>query len=507
MLEVLLAAIGLVFQPMNLLLVVFGAVVGIIVGVLPGIGASMTISLFLPFTFGMHPASALMLIGGIYCGAIYGGSILAILVNAPGEVASVATGLDGFAMTQKGQPVRAIGIATTSSLLGGWFSTLSLLLMAPVLARLALNFSAAETLMLALFGLSIISSLSEGGPVKGLLPAAIGLCLGTVGYDLMSGVSRFTLDVVELSDGLPFMPVLIGCFALSQAFDLAKTGGAIMSGDMRLNLVRTEFLQGAWDAVVRVRTWIQSAIIGVIVGIMPGAGASAAALVSYSWARQSAPREKQKQFGKGLPEGLVAAETANNAEIGGALVPALTLGIPGNTSTAVLLGGLMIHGMRAGPMLFRDEAQATAVYAFILSLFVANIAFWLLAYLGAHYFARLAAIKAEYLVPLVVVLCVVGVYGLNNRMFDVWVAFVFGVVGYYMRRYGWSTVTLILAMILGPIAEESLRRALLLSDGSWMVFITRPISAVLLALTILSLLMPYLTALRNRRRPVAAPQS
>lgn len=489
MIETLLQALQMVFSFWGLLMIFLGAGVGIIVGALPGVGPSATIAMALPMTFGKPPELGLMFMGGVYAGALSGGSIAAILINTPGDASAVATTLDGYPLHKKGRTVYAIGLSAVGSMIGGQFGNLCLLLIAPILSVFALKFRAPEMFLLAILGLSVISVVSKGDMIKGLLPAAMGFFISTVGFDNLTGHQRFTFGISEMSDGIPYLSVLIGLFAISEAISLVEKKDEVhVVEESQFGSPVSEYFQSFWDTIRKVKLWVQSSIIGVVIGIIPGAGASICSIIAYTVAMQQSSHPET--FGKGEPDGVIAPETANNAIMGGALIPALTLGIPGNAATAVLLGALMIHGMQPGPALF--EKHGAIVYAFIFSLFVASVAFWILTFAGVKYYAKMVGIKNHILAPIIIVLSIIGAYGIHNSIFAAIVAVIFGIIGYFMQRYGFSVLTMVLGLILGPIAEVGFRTSLILSKGSYLIFVTRPISLVMIGLIILIFMYPFI---------------
>ena len=484
----------------NLLSVFVGSALGIAIGALPGLNASMGIALLLPLTYGMSALPAIVLLLSIYCGAIYGGSITAILLRTPGTTAAACTVFDGYEMAQNGEPGRALSMAATASFIGGIFSVIVLIFLSPPLARMALMFGPAEYFSLCFFGLSIISSLSADNMVKGLISAVIGLLLGTVGLDIVTGVPRFTFDIVELLNGISFIPVLIGLFAVSQVFitvekEVKELGGVkqAISG-LTISLKDLFSVSG---------TITRSSIIGTLVGILPGAGATMASFISYNEARRWS--KTPEKFGKGCLEGIAAPESANNAATGGAMVPLLSLGIPGSETTAVLVGAFMIQGLRPGPLLFNENPEL--VYGLFAGMILANVAFFILGMLGARLFSQVTKIPNRVLVPMILILATIGSFAENNSLSDVFLMFSFGVVGYFMRKFEFPVAPLVLALVLGPMAESNFRRGLIISAGDWTTFFTRPISLVFLALGSATLIMPFIRMIRDHRKTREVPPS
>ena len=480
------AALSLL-DPSVLLAIVVGTTCGIIIGAIPGLTATMAVALLIPVTFGMQPVVGLALMGGVYSGGMYGGAISSILLSTPGTPAAAATAFDGYPMTRKGQGGMAIAVATVASFWGGVISTFALLMVAPVLARFALRFGPPEYFLLAVLGLASIVTLTSGNLLKGLISGVIGLIIATVGTDPIDGYIRFTGGILDLYEGVSFMPALIGLFSISQLLDL--TGEASIVQELQTDLAslkNNKLPKGLAPTIAR------GGLTGTIVGILPGAGATISAFISYNMAKQLS--KDPDSFGKGNPQGVAAAESANNGCVGGSLVPLLTLGIPGNSVAAALMGGLMIQGLIPGPELFTKHAVIT--YGFILSLFLANIVFLLQGLYFAPLFARVATASNSILVPGIAVLSVVGSYAMQNSLFDVWLMLAFGFGGYFLHRAGFDLGAIVLGLILGPIAELGFGQSLVISNGSPAIFFTRPICIILWVLVIL-LLLP---ALRRRKR-------
>ncbi len=480
-------------SPASLLVLVLGVGSGIMVGSLPGLTATMGVALLVPLTFGMPPIAALLMLVGVYVGAIYGGSISAILLRTPGTPAAAATILDGFALAQQGKAGKALATSTIASFVGGVVSALALTFIAPQLATFALRFSSPEYFALALLGLTIIASISGDSVVKGLIAGMFGLLLSIMGMDPLTGYARFTFDNINLLNGISFVPVLIGLFAVSEALlsveqILTKTTVDTKFSSQLLN----------WKEIRGISwTSIKSAIMGTFIGIIPGAGADIAAFVAYGEAKRSS--KHPEKFGTGILEGIAAPEAGNNGVTGGAMVPLLTLGIPGDATTAVMLGALMMLGMRPGPMLFKENGDI--VYAVFAGLLLANVFMLLYGLFGVKLFARILTVPRTLLTPIIFFLCIVGAYAINNSMFDVWVMMLFGVIGYIMQKLKFPISPIVLALILGPMAEGEFRRALMMSQGSLSIFFTRPISAVLLVVTALSIIQ---TVIKQRKASKAS---
>lgn len=482
MTEFFLPALSALMDPAVLFSITAGTIVGIIVGAMPGLTATMAVALLIPVTFGMQPLVGLALMGGVYCGGMYGGAISSILLSTPGTPAAAATAFDGYPMTKQGKGGTAITVATWASFWGGIFSTVALLLMAPALAHFSLRFGPPEYFVLAVMGLSSIVTLTKGSMVKGLMSGFLGLVLATIGMDPISGYMRFTFNSIDLFDGIPFMPALIGLFSVSQILDLtAETHIVEDLTDTIATIKRSRLPKGLSSTIAK------GSVIGTIVGMLPGAGATIAAFISYNFAKQSS--RDSDTFGKGNPKGVAASESANNGCVGGSLIPLLTLGIPGNSVAAALMGGLLIQGLIPGPELFSKYGAMT--YGFIISLFIANIIFLVLGLYLAPYFAKVTSTPNALLIPGIAILSVIGSYAINNNMFDVWLMIGFGICGYFLEKGGFSTGALVLGLILGPIAELGFGQALIMSAGSLMIFFERPLCILLWVITILLMLPAF----------------
>jgi putative tricarboxylic transport membrane protein len=463
---------------------VIGVTGGIVIGALPGLTATMGVAVLLPFTFGMEATRALVMLCGIYIGAIYGGSISAILLKTPGTPAAAATVLDGYELARKGEAAKALSVSAIASFVGGMVSTVMLITISPVLASFALRFGAPEYFALAVFGLSIIASISGKSPVKGLLAGMFGLLISTVGLDPVTSYPRFTFGQINLYNGFAIIPVLIGLFALAEAFvQMEKIFEKAQAIDTRFK----HGMVSLKETISLLPLMIKSALIGTFIGAIPGAGADIAAFVTYNEARRSSKRGNE--FGTGCIEGVAAPEAGNNGVTGGAMVPLLTLGVPGDAVTAILLGALIIQGLQPGPLLFTKNADI--VYGLFSSLLVGNVLMLLFGLLGVRLFCRVVELPKRIIIPVIVTLSIVGAYSMNNSIFDVWVCIGFGIIGYIMQKVDMPSSPIILAVILGPMAESNLRRAVLMYQGSYSFLWTRPIGVVFLALAALSLYSSY----------------
>lgn len=471
--------------------IVIGTFLGVAVGVLPGLGSVIGITMVLPFTYSMGQIPALALMLGIYCGSVYGGSISAILINTPGTPQAAATALDGFPMAQRGDADLAIGWATASSVLGGLFSVVVLIIAAPQLAAFSLNFTSIEYFALGVFALICIANVSRGAMAKGLLSGAIGLFLATIGVDHVTGDMRFTFGSFEMTAGIALIPAIVGLFALSEVFVRASESTVVKKTIAHNVGFRLPPLS-EW----RPRLWLllKSCTIGSFVGTLPGTGAATAAFIAYSEAKRSAPN--RDKLGTGEPDGLVAAESANNAVTGSAMVPTLALGIPGDPVTAVMLGTFVVHGLTPGPRLFTENLDL--VYAVFLILIAVNLMMFVVGALGAQLFTRALKVPEPLLMTMVTVIAIVGAYGVRGNPLDLITAFLAGVGGFILRKAGFPLAPLVIGMVLSQMIENSLRQGLLLTRGSFMAFFERPIALSLFIITAIMLIWPVVRYLRGR---------
>lgn len=473
------------FTLTNLLIMLVGTALGIMIGSLPGLSAAMGVALIIPITFGMPAASGLILLVAVYCGAIFGGSISAILIHTPGTPAAAATALDGYQLTLKGKAGKALATAVIASFIGGFLSTFSLYFFAPPLARLAMAFGSPEYFWLSIFGLTVIASVSSKSLLKGLISGALGLLLSTIGMDPIAGYFRFTFGYAGLYEGLPFTPTLIGLFSMSQVLTLAerriKKAGEMVEFDDHIRLSRGE-LKRIFPTTIR--SWL----IGNVVGILPGAGATISAFLGYNTAQKFS--KHKEEFGHGSIEGIAGAEAANNAVTGGSLIPTLTLGIPGESVTAVLMGGLLIQGLYPGPDLFTSHADI--IYTFFAGFLLVQFFMLILGLVGAKGFAQVSRVSDAILIPAITALCVVGSYAIRNSLFDVGLMLAFGVIGYFAKKFDLNNASIVLALILGPIGEQGLRRSLVLNNNDPRILFSSTISWVLITLSLVSMLAPFI---------------
>jgi putative tricarboxylic transport membrane protein len=479
---------GVALTPFNIAMAVAGVTAGILIGALPGVGPPSGVAMLLPLTFGMDPTSGIIMLAALYAGTMYGGTITAVLINTPGESASVVTCLDGYQMALQGRAGKALGIAAIGSFIAGTIGVVLLMLVSPALARWALSFGPPETFALMLLGLTTVTLLTGEDPLKGYISMVFGLMLAMVGFDIISGDARFGFGIPEMMDGVDFLPVAIGLFGLGEVLYGAEQRGAAQVAKARVRL--REVLPGLADWARSKGSIARGTALGFAVGILPGAGPTVATFLAYTLEKRVSKRPQE--FGKGAIEGVAAPESANNAAATGAMVPMLTLGIPGSATTAIMLGGLMMWGLRPGPMLFEKNPQF--VWGLIASQYIANILLLALSTLFIPLFVRAVRIPYSILLPLIVVFCVTGAYSLKNNVWDVGQMLVFGVLGYVMKKLGYSPAALVLALVLGPLAERALRQSLIISDAGLGILFMRPISGVLTVLALAAVAVPVVRA-------------
>lgn len=479
-------------EPMNLLYGFIGVFIGTLIGVLPGIGPPGALGILLPATYYLPPVSSLIMLSGIYYGAMYGGSTTSILVNIPGEAASVVTCLDGYQMAQKGRAGPALGISVFASFIAGTLGICGLILLAPPLASFALRFGPPEYFSLMVAGLVVLSYLTYGSVIKGLMMAAAGLILGAVGNDTITGVGRYTFDILVLSDGIGFIPVVMGLFGVAEVLTSLESTAA-----------REVFVSSLRGLLPGWKDWRESlggitrgSILGFLLGILPGGGAVLASFVSYAVERRVS--RNPEQFGQGAIAGVAGPESANNAASSGAFIPLLSLGIPSNAATAILLGALLIYGIQPGPLLMRNEPNL--FWGVIASMYIGNIMLVILNLPLIGLWVKLLRVPYRFLFPLILLFCLIGVYSVNSSAIEVVIMVVFGLIGYLLRKYRFEPAPLVLALILGPMLEVNFRQSLILSHGDLSIFLQRPIAAVLLFVSTILLVYPIIQNLRKERR-------
>ncbi len=498
MLEYFLFGFKTLLTLSNLGIILFGTTLGIIFGSIPGLTASMAVALCLPISFGMDPMSGFALLVSLYIGGVSGGLIAAVMLNIPGTPSSIATTFDGYPLAMKGQAGKALGVGIFFSFIGTLFGVAVLVFVAPPLADVAVQFGSYEYFALAILTLTLISGLSGKSLAKGIAAGGYGMLLAMVGLAPIDGVPRFTYGVYNLDAGFALLPALVGLYAISEIMKSSESRSITARAQTKSAAIRG-FGFSLTEAKSQIFNALRSAVIGTGVGILPGIGGGTANIIAYTAAKKGS--KYPEKFGTGIIDGIVASETSNNGSIGGALVILLTLGIPGDGVTAMLLGGFTIHGMAPGPLLFTNNPEF--VYTIFAALILSSIAMLLLEYFGIRIFVRLLAIPKYYILPLVLVLCLVGSYTINSRMFDVWTLLLFGFSGYFLEKLGFPLPPIILGFILGPMAETNLRRGLQMSKGDYLPFLTSPISGVLLGIAFLFVIFTAVNELRKKRMEAA----
>ena len=481
----------LLSTPENIGLIAAGVLIGVVVGALPGLSSPMAIALLIPFTIQLEPVPAIAMMAALYCAGTFGGSITAILINAPGAPPAVATALDGYPMAKNGEPGRALGIATISSVTGGIISLLVFIVAAPALASVALEFGPQEYFALAVFALSMLASMSGKSSIRNMISGFVGVLIGTIGIHLTTGVERFTFGFSELDEGISFIPVLIGLFAmgemLSQSQTLNKYVERIQAKAMRLpTMAELKSLRG---------TILRSSGIGTFIGILPAEGSTVAAIIGYNEAKRFS--KTPEKFGTGHAEGIAGPEAANNAAAGGAMVPTLALGIPGSGSTALILAALIMHGLRPGPYLLNETPEF--LYAIFIAMLFANLAFLGIGLVGAKFFSMITFIPKQFLWPAVFVFSMIGAYSGSSSFIDVWIMMGFGIVGFFMNRHGFSAAPLVMGLILGAMVEETFSQSMIIYDNNFMMMFESKIVILFFALTVVSLTSPFWSLLLGKK--------
>jgi putative tricarboxylic transport membrane protein len=483
---------GVVLEPVNLLYCLIGVVIGMLVGVLPGLGPAATIAILLPLTFGIEPVTAIIMLAGIFYGAQYGGTITSVLLRLPGEASSVVTVFDGHALARQGKAGTALGIAAIGSFIGGTVSVVAMSLVAPLVAAFALDFGPPEYTALALLGILLVATISAGNRLKAVIAACVGLLLATVGRDGFTAAERFTFGNLSLADGLDFVPIAMGLFGVGEILYNLEARHRAAQAPLRVANVwpsRSDLRQSA-GAIGR------GSVLGFLLGILPGGGATLSSLAAYAVEKRRA--KDPSRFGSGAIEGVAAPETANNAAATSSFIPLLTLGIPANATMAVIFGALLIQGVSPGPQLVSSDPAL--FWGVVNSMYLGNILLLIMSIPLVGLFVKILRVRATILAPITVLITLVGVYTVNNDVFDIVLVIAFGALGYLMKKLGFEPGPLVLAFVLGSLLEDSLRRSLLLFDGSLSGFVTRPISGTLLAVFLLVALLPPIRAALRRTR-------
>ena len=483
------------FDPINLLYCFIGVFIGTLVGVLPGIGPISAMSLLLPVTLSGSPESGIIMMAGIYYGSMYGGSTTAVLVNIPGEAASVVTCIDGHEMAKRGRAGPALGISALGSFVAGTFAIVALMLVAPMLAQVAVAFGPPEYFSLMVLGLTILSFLTQGSMAKALLMAAVGVVVGLIGLDQINAMPRLTFDRLELVDGIGLVPVVMGLFGVAEIL-------ANIEQQIRRDIVQSR-IGSLWPSREDLKASAgpvgRGTLLGFLLGVLPGGGAVIASFASYAMEKKLS--RTPERFGKGAIEGVAGPEAANNAAAGGAFIPLMTLGIPPNVIMALLLGAFVIHGLQPGPLMMSQNPKV--FWGIVASMYVGNIMLLVLNMPLIGMWVQVLKAPYRILFPLILMFCIVGVFASGNAVFDVSVMIGTGLLGYLMRKFGYEAAPLVLAFVLGPMLENNLRKSLILSQGSFEIFVVRPISIACLAVAAFLLIAPLLPALRKKREKVA----
>ena len=490
----ILQGFAISLTPINVLYCFIGVFIGTLIGVLPGIGPVGTISILLPVTFHQDAVSAIILLAGIYYGAMYGGSTTSILVNIPGEAASVITCLDGYQMARKGRAGAALGIAAFGSFIAGTIGVIALMILSGPLTKMALKFGPPEFFALMCLGLAILTYLGHGSMLKALSMALLGLLLSFIGIDIITGLPRFTLDMPPLMDGLGLVPVAMGVFGISEVL-------LNMEEEIRQEVFETKIkglLPNREDWKRSGGPIIRGTIIGFLLGILPGGGTVVASMISYGVEKKMS--RYPEKFGTGMIEGVAGPESANNAAVGGAFVPLFTLGIPPNVTMAIFLGALMIHGLSPGPLLLKEHPEI--FWGTVTSMYIGNVMLLLLNLPLIGIWVKILKVPYRILFPLIILFCIIGAYSISNTTFDIAVMFVFGLVGYLMKKFDYEPAPLLMAFVLGPMMEQALRQSLSISYGSFAIFFTRPISATFIGLALALIASYFLPPLRKKRSQI-----
>ena len=502
MLDYLTAALASFASVEVLLALAVGVVGGMIIGIIPGLGPSVGIALLLPISFSMSPTAALVMMTAMYTTGVYGGSITAVLCHTPGTAASAATTMDGYALTQRGRGMEAISVVTVASVVGGIIGAICLILFAPALGKISLMFSSLEYCLVACYGLLVVSGLTGDNQAKGFFSALLGLLIGCVGMDSISGVSRFTFGQLWLEDGLDSTPILIGLFSISQVLvlvdKLLRGSSSTIVDDPAAGLKGKRWEKGNGKKLTP--TMLRSSVIGSFVGFIPAAGCSIAAWISYSIAKQTS--KKPEEFGKGSIVGIAASEASNNAACGGALIPLFTLGIPGSPVTAILYGALLMHGLQPGSGLFTGD-KAVTTYAIFLGFLFANVLMGLIGLTMAKQMARICLVPNSVLVPIIVALACIGTYALSNNMMEVVIMLVFGLIGYLMKIFEFEPAPLVLGVVLADILESNFRRTLIMAapkGGLIPYFFTRPVAIIIVLVILAFALAPVIVKVAQKKK-------
>ena len=492
----IIVGIGNIFTPWPLFFTVLGTILGIVVGAIPGLTGAMLIALTLPLTYYMSAVNALILLISMYVGSISGGQISSILLGMPGAPSAVMTTFDGYPLARDGKPGRALGLGIGASFFGGLVSWIFLVLLARPLSEIAVRFGPFEYFTLVLMAMVLIASISQGSMVKGILSGFLGMLVAMPGVDPSTGGVRLTFGFHAMDAGFRLLPILMGVFAVGQIIT------EIISVERRMSSIKMSMkgiLMSLKDWKSQAFNLLRSSLIGTWVGILPAIGGNIGSVLSYTAAKNMS--KNPERFGKGAEEGIIASETANNATIGGALVPLISMGIPGSVVDVFLLAALLVHGIQPGPLLFTSNPEI--VYTIMATMFVANIFMFLIMTGTVKYIAKISMVPKAYILPVILVFCIIGSYAQANRMFDVWVLLIFGVVGFVMRKASIPHAPFVIGLVLTPIAEQNFRTGLMISGGSLLPLFTRPVSLIFLLISVLFLIWPLISAWRRRKKSQA----
>ncbi len=488
------------FTPTNIMFLIVGAFVGMIVGIFPGFGPAAGIAILLPLTFGLEPTTAIIMLAGIYYGSMYGGATTSILINTPGEAAAVATTLDGYPLARNGRAGPAFVMQALASFVGGTIGVILISAFAPALAKMASKFGPSEYFIIIVIGLLLLTAVMGKNKIKGIISALIGLAIAMVGVDVVTGAQRFTFGSPELIGGIDFVVVAIGLFGVGELFYCIHTGlHQEKKEKLKVSFRGKDFWPEAKEYLESKFTVLRGSIIGFFAGVLPGSGATLGSLMAYS-AEQKISKTPEK-FGKGHMPGLVAPEAANNAASAGALVPMLTLGIPGSGATAVLLGGFLMWGLTPGPLFMTQHPDFS--WGLITSMYLGNMILIVVNIVAIPLFVKFLDVPYKIIIPIILVFCVIGTFSLHKSTIEVWLLLIFGLIGFLMKISDYSPAAVVLALVLGPLAETSLRQSLLMSHGSFDFLYTRPITFGLLIVFIVLIGMSLLLSYRNARKRTA----
>ncbi|MFD1848794.1 tripartite tricarboxylate transporter permease [Oceanobacillus bengalensis] len=492
--ENLLMGFSVAVSPINLLFLTIGAFVGMIVGIIPGFGPTAGIAILLSLTFSMDPVTAVIMLAGIYYGSMYGGTITSILINTPGESATVASTFDGYPLAKKGRVGPALVMQAVASFVGGTIGVILIAGFAPTFAKVARSFGPPEFFLLIAIGLLALIVVMGDNKINGAISALLGLAISLVGVDVITGTQRFTYGNPELINGIYFLPVAIGLFGLGELFYSIYQGQHKEGNREEISFKKKgEFWPSKKEWSESKGTFARGSFLGFFIGMLPGAGATVASLLSYSLEKKVS--KVSEKFGKGHMPGLVAPETANNAASAGAMIPLLTLGIPGSGATAVLLGAFLMWGLQPGPLMMSQEPEFA--WGLISSMYLGNIILILVNIFAIPLFIKIMRVPYKLLVPVILILCTVGTFSLHGSMVETWIMLAFGVIGFFMKLYDFSPAAVVLALVLGPMAENALRQTLITTEGSFLIFVQRPVSLILTIVILVMLIIPFIKFIKG----------